>query len=478
MEKAENKTKSSSEVTNHSQSEVEIGLSSGVEIQQYPNYKPSGVTWLGEIPEHWGVKKFKFVLNQSKGLTITKHNLGNEGVCCVNYGEIHSKYGFELDITKHKLKCVNKEYLKTDSNSLLNKGDFVFADTSEDIEGSGNFTHLKSSDKIFAGYHTVIARPKIEIESLFLAFVFDSTSFRNQIRKKVKGVKVYSITQSVLKETNIWIPLLQEQIAIAHFLDDKTTKIDEAIAIKEQQINLLKERKQILIHKAVTRGVGSSSGVEMKDSGVEWIGKIPAHWEVKKLFGICDFVRGNSPFSKDELLSTGDYVALQYGKTYKVDEIDDKYNFYVNDEFYKESQIVNFGDTILVSTSETIEDLGHSAYYNRSDLGLLGGEQMVLKPKKEKLDGHYLYFISKIFSKELRKYATGIKVFRFNVNNLKTIYASVPPLSEQKEISAYIETASKKIETAIGLKQQEIAKLKEYKSSIINSVVTGKVKVC
>ena len=83
-----------------------------------------------------------------------------------------------------------------------------------------------------------------------------------------------------------------------------------------------------------------------------------------------------------------------------------------------------------------------------------------------------------MFSKELKKYATGIKVFRFNINDLKTIYTVVPPLSEQKEIASYIETASQKIETAISLKQQEIAKLKEYKSSLINSVVTGKVKVC
>ncbi len=252
-------------------------------IKRYEAYKDSGVEWLGEIPEHWETKKFKFVLDQSKGLTITKQNLINEGIFCVNYGEIHSKFGFELDTTKHKLKCVGEEYLISDSNSLLNKGDFVFADTSEDIEGSGNFTHLRSSDKTFAGYHTVIARPKIKIESLFLAFVFDSTSFRNQIRKKVKGVKVYSITQSVLKETNVWIPPLQEQTKIAQFLDDKTTKIDEAIAIKDQQIQLLKERKQILIHNAVTKGIRSLSEVEMKDSGVEWIGEIPVGWEVKKL---------------------------------------------------------------------------------------------------------------------------------------------------------------------------------------------------
>ena len=297
----------------------------GNKINKYSSYKDSGVEWLGEIPEHWEVKKFKFVLNQSKGLTITKQNLINEGVFCVNYGEIHSKFGFELDTSKHKLKCVDEEYLITDSNSLLNKGDFVFADTSEDIEGSGNFTHLRSNDKTFAGYHTVIARPKVNIVSLFFAFIFDSTSFRNQIRKKVKGVKVFSITQSVLKETNIWIPPLKEQSAIAQFLDDKTTKIDEAITIKQQQISLLKERKKILIHKAVTRGLDDS--VQLKDSGVEWIGEIPEHWGVKRFRYVFNLGKGLT-ITKDNLREEGVFC-VNYG------EIHSKYGFELDTNIHK-----------------------------------------------------------------------------------------------------------------------------------------------
>lgn len=213
-------------------------------VKTYARYKDSGMEWLGEIPEHWEIKRLRFVFSLGKGLTITKQNLIEKGILCVNYGEIHSKYGFELDTTRHELKCVDEEYLVTEPNSLIKSGDFVFADTSEDIEGSGNFTHLRSADEIFAGYHTVIARPKHELLSLLFAFLFDSTSFRNQIRTRVKGVKVYSITQSLLKETTVWIPPLPEQIAIAQFLDDKTIKIDQAIAIKEQQIALLKERNK------------------------------------------------------------------------------------------------------------------------------------------------------------------------------------------------------------------------------------------
>lgn len=209
-----------------------------------------------------------------------------------------------------------------------------------------------------------------------------------------------------------------------------------------------------------------------KDSGVAWIDEIPEHWEVEKLFGLCNFIRGNSSFSKDELLNNGKYVALQYGKTYKVDEVDEKYEFYVNDEFYKSSQIVNFGDTIFISTSETIEDLGHSAYYKRSDLGLLGGEQILLNSKIEIIDSKYLYFSSKVFSKELQKFATGIKVFRFNINDLKTIYIPLPPQEEQTKIASFLDNKTAQIDEVISQKEKLIELLKERKQIVINDAVT------
>ena len=135
---------------------------------------------------------------------------------------------------------------------MLNKGDFVFADTSEDIEGSGNFTYLNSSTRIFAGYHTVITRLKITAIHRYIAYYFDSLSFRNQIRNKVKGVKVFSITQSILKGTFVLLPNLKEQQQIADYLDEQTAKIDQAIALKTAHIEKLKEYKSVLINDVVT----------------------------------------------------------------------------------------------------------------------------------------------------------------------------------------------------------------------------------
>lgn len=213
--------------------------------------KDSGVEWIGQVPEHWEVKRFRNLFDFGKGLSITKENLQDEGIPCVNYGEIHSKYGFEVIPERDALKCVDSKYLVF-NNSMLNKGDFVFADTSEDIEGSGNFTYLNSSTRIFAGYHTVITRLKITAIHRYIAYYFDSLSFRNQIRNKVKGVKVFSITQSILKGTFVLLPNLKEQQKIADYLDKQTAKIDQAIALKTAHIEKLKEYKSVLINDVVT----------------------------------------------------------------------------------------------------------------------------------------------------------------------------------------------------------------------------------
>lgn len=214
--------------------------------------KDSCVDWLGMIPAHWDVKRFRYIFSFGRGLSITKQDLRDEGVPCVSYGEVHSRYGFEVCPSRDNLRCVDTEYLQTSRKSLLKRGDFVFADTSEDVEGSGNFTYLSEEKSIFAGYHTVIARPMLQVSSKYLAYLFSSQSHRNQIRQNVKGVKVYSITQSILKDVAVLLPPVNEQVEIVKKIDSDVKVIDELIALRFLQINKLKEYKASLITEAVT----------------------------------------------------------------------------------------------------------------------------------------------------------------------------------------------------------------------------------
>lgn len=214
--------------------------------------KDSGIEWLGEVPEQWKVIQMRYCFSFTKGLSITKENLSDSGIPCVNYGEIHSKCGFEVNPEENELGCVSEDFLHTNENALLSKGDFVFADTSEDIEGSGNFTHLNSETPTFAGYHTIIARLKTSKEYRFFAYLFDSLAFRTQIREQVKGVKVFSITNKILRGALLFSPPEKEKAEIAKHIDNKTKSLFEAIQKLAESIEKLKLYRQSIISEAVT----------------------------------------------------------------------------------------------------------------------------------------------------------------------------------------------------------------------------------
>lgn len=214
--------------------------------------KDSGVEWLGNVPEHWTVLKNRHIFNFSKGLSITKENLQESGIPCVSYGEVHSKFGFEFNPEINDLKFVSEEYLKTSKNCLLNSGDFIFADTSEDFEGSGNFSYLNSNSQVFAGYHTVIARLKSKQKPRFFAYIFDSNAHRKQIQTQVKGIKVFSITQGILKDIYSWLPPVHEQDLIVEYLDNECKKISLLKAKQIELIEKLKEYRSSIISHAVT----------------------------------------------------------------------------------------------------------------------------------------------------------------------------------------------------------------------------------
>lgn len=434
-------------------------------MPKYESYKDSGVTWVGDIPDHWSIYRFRNLFSFSKGLNITKDDLQDDGIPCVNYGEVHSKFGFEIDPNKHKLKCVCESYLKNEK-SLLSKGDFVFADTSEDLSGSGNFTQLISDVVTFAGYHTVVARPICNQNNRFLAYLFDSISYRNQIRSAVKGVKVFSITKSILKDTWVWLPNGLEQTAIANFLDTKTTQIDEAIAIKEQQIALLNERKQILIQQAVTKGFNPCA--PLKDSGIEWIGKIPEHWECKKVKHLFRLAMEQSEKNNNhELLSVYSDIGVKPRK-----ELEERGNKASTTDGY---WIVKKGDIVVNKLLAWMGAIGLSEYD-----GVTSPAYDILRPKK-RLNGYFYHYLfrSKFCSTELKRHSRGIMDMRLRLyfDKFGVIEVPYPPKEEQDEIIEKLNELLSDVNNGINVINKQIKKYQEYKSTLINSAVTGKIKV-
>lgn len=436
-------------------------------MQKYDDYQKTHIHSVEKIPCSWNILRFHDVFSFSKGLNITKENLQEDGIPCLNYGEIHSKFGFELRPEIHSLKCVDEKYLKNNKKSILRFGDFIFADTSEDYEGAGNFTYLNSEDEIFAGYHTLICRLKIGVNERYLAYVVDSEAFRLQVRRAVKGVKVFSITQGLLKGTKLWLASEAEQTLIADFLDKKTAKIDDAIVIKEQQISLLKERKQIIIQQAVTQGLDPN--VPMKDSGVDWIGRIPVHWEVTRAKYIFDEVDERTKNGDEELLS----VSHMTGVTPRSEK---NVSMFMAED-YTGSKLCRENDLVINIMWAWMGALGVS-----DRVGIVSPSYGIFRQKlKNTFNPFYLEYLLKSvnYVEYYNKISTGLHSsrLRFYGHMFFAMKMGYPSYEEQNEIMAYLQEQTKRIDLALDSRLAQIEKLKEYKTTLINNAVTGKIKI-
>lgn len=222
------------------------------------------IRWDIDYPEHWQIQRIREPFTFRKGLSITKANLEETGIAVISYGQVHSKKNSGVALNGDLIRYVNESYLTTNQSCLVEKGDFIFADTSEDVTGCGNCAYIDWDDAIFAGYHSIIAHPDGLINSKYLAYLFNSSTWRYQIRKKVNGVKVYSITQKMLKDTFILIPPIDEQEEIIRYLDEVYAKIDVTIKKMEAKIANLQDLRICLIADTVT-GKIDVRGIEIPE---------------------------------------------------------------------------------------------------------------------------------------------------------------------------------------------------------------------
>lgn len=428
-------------------------------MKTYSTYKNSGVEWLGEIPRHWEALSNKFIFKLNKNLVGKKSSdydllsLTLNGVIKRDMENPQGKFPAEFD-TYQEVK----------------KGDFIFC--LFDVEETPRTVGLSDFDGMITGAYTVM-QVNEHFDNSFLYYFYLNLDAGKRMKPLYTGLR-NTISKDNFFSFKTFVPPIEEQTAIANFLDDKTTKIDQAIAIKEKQIELLKERRQILIHKAVTRGLNEN--VKLKDSGVEWIDEIPEHWEV------CFFKRVIR-LIKDGTHGTYQRVSegrvLLSAKNVHPDGI----RISGEESLISEKDYLNItkngfpkkGD-LLVTCVGTI---GRAFVYDLEESLAFQRSVAFLRLNKLKADSIFFKFyvestIYQFALKQLTKTSAQGGVYMGDIMNSIIIF---PPLSEQNEIANYIQTQSTKIATAISLKEQEIEKLREYKISLVNGVVTGKVKV-
>ncbi|MFZ3565103.1 restriction endonuclease subunit S [Tenacibaculum finnmarkense] len=434
-------------------------------IKKYSTYKNSGVEWLGEIPEHWDLGRLGSILNP-----VSSKNHPNKILLSITREKGVIVRDIENEDTNHNFIPDDLTGYK-----LLKKGQFGMNKMKawQGSYGVSDYTGIVSP-----AYYTFEFTK--DIEPKFFHIAIRSKLYVSFFGKASDGVRIgqWDLSKDRMKRIPLAIPPLSEQTKIAEFLDDKTKKIDEAIAIKTQQINLLKERKQILIHKAVTRGLDTN--VKLKNSGVEWIGEIPVHWEVKKLKDLCKaFGRiGFRGYTISDLVNKGNGAITISPSNIKEEFMTFEKCSYLSWNKYKESpeiQIFN-GNILIVKTGSTFGKIG--LVKDLPQKATINPQLLVLK--EIKINPYYFYSVLKtsMIQIQIQQQVIGSTIPTISETKILNFKIVLPPYDEIEKTVVYLEDINTKFKKFINLKQQEIEKLKEYKSSLINSVVTGKVRVC
>lgn len=219
-----------------------------------PNAKTKrcDLEWISEIPYSWKTDRLKALFVFGKGLPITKENLIEQGVPVISYGQIHAKYNNGTSITEPLLRYVPDSYVETNPESLVHEGDILVADTSEDVAGCGNCAYVDKEMRLFAGYHTIILRSVTRRDNKYLAYLFKTDAWRSQIRTRVSGVKLFSVSKKILNLATVILPPEEERAEIVRFLDEKCDAIDSLIDSKQALLVDLENYKRSLICEVVT----------------------------------------------------------------------------------------------------------------------------------------------------------------------------------------------------------------------------------
>lgn len=420
----------------------------------YDSYKDSGVDWLGEIPEEWNLTPaFKFINEnklKNKGLTV-------DTVLSLSYGNILIK-------PKEKLTGLVPESFET--YQIVEPNDIIIRcmDLQNDktslriglVKDKGIITSAYLALKVANSY-----LPK------YLYYYLHSLDTSKAIYKMGTGLR-QNLSFGDFKRFQVPNIPLKVQQSIVDFVKTKSAQIDQAITLKQQQIAKLEEYKQIVIQNAVTKGLNPDA--PMKDSGVDWIGNIPEHWVLKRLKYILS--------ERNERSKNGEEPLFMMSQ---------KHGLVVRSEYHEKAEVAlsNIDNKIVYKNDLVFNKLkAHLGVFFKSNInyrGLVSPDYAVYKCKAYIDDVKFLeaLFRNPEYIKQFIIRATGIVegLIRLYTSELFDLHVAVPPPKEQKEILSYIEAQSSKIDTAVNIIQQEINRLKEYKTILINQTVTGKIKV-
>jgi len=433
-----------------------------MKLKPYPKYKDPGIQWIGVIPEGWEVNKFKHSFNSNMGQTIITLDLNANGKYPVLSATEKDNYFGRID---------NPQF-------VLSEGDFVIPARGNSI---GFVTLVK--EECVSTQTTIYAKKiKKEINS---KFVYYFLKYHKDNLFPFTATAIPQITVAEVKENPLIIPPPPEQTAIASFLDKKTAKIDGLIEKDKKLIELLKEKRTALINHAVTKGLpaplarqtGLDPNVKLKDSGVEWIAKIPEGWKVRELKHCCNikaqYGAGCKPESNPRKL---DYRYVRITDINSLGRLREDSFVYLSKE-NSSGYILKKGDILFARSGATV---GKSYYYLSEDGKCAYAGYLIRYLTNEKImNSKYLFYysLSSSYKDWIKLILIQSTIENVSAEKYDNLLITTPPTLEQLQIVQYLDKATAKIDKTIKFIEKNIALLQEYKKSLIHHVVTGKVDV-
>lgn len=424
-------------------------------MKQYSKYKNSGIDWLGNIPEHWEVKRVKDVflnldyLREPIAADMREQN-----------NPIYDYYGASGVIDKI-------DYYNVDDTVLL-----VSEDGANLLSRNLPLVY-KANGKIWVNNHAHILKP-INANYDFMFYALENLDYSVYIT----GSAQPKLSQDNLNRQWVQFPPLSEQTSIAAYLDEKTANIDRRIELLRNKIDNYKQLRRSLISLVVTRGLNPD--VKLKYSGIEWLGDVPEGWVICRLKDYCKINAriGWNGLRSEEFLTKG-YAYLVTGQDFKQSTISWKDCYQIDQERYEEDPLIQLSNgDILITKDGTIGKIAMVS--NLDKPACLNSGIFVLKQKGNKFIQKYLYWllVSKVFVEFNSYNKNGTTIMHLYQNVFDKMPMCIPPLTEQTAIAAYLDDKTAQIDSIIGKCEKQIEQLSALRRSLIAEAVTGKIKVC
>jgi type I restriction enzyme S subunit len=447
-------------------------------FRTYSAYRHSGVKWLGQIPAHWCVRRLKEVASVRLSNVDKKSLDGESPVRLCNYTDVyyHDRITSDMDFMA---ATASAEQIR---RFRLQRGDVLITKDSESWDDIAVPSVVEADlDNVLCGYHLALLRPTDALHGPYLSRLLGAPGPREQFRVAANGITRFGLGGDAIAEAATLVPPLPDQHVIAAFLDRETARIDALVAKKEALVELLQEKRTALITRAVTKGLDAT--VPLKNSGVEWLGEIPAHWEVKRLRHVIRRIeQGWSPECENREAGEDEWGVLKAGCVNRGTFIASEHKALPAMLKPIPSLEIAEGDLLMSRASGSRELVGSVAVVPKCRQRLLLCDKVFrLHPIMDSGDRYFLAYAmnSKVVRSQIEVVLSGGSGLANNIAQevVKDLAIAHPRADEQRAIAAVLDGETAKLDALVAEVRHAISRLEEYRTALISAAVTGKIDV-